>query len=262
MVVGAADAGKTTFIAWLANVLHARGLRVGIVDADIGQSEIGPPATVGLGAVHGPIARSGDAELVTLAFVGVTSPGRRPWQTADAVGRMVRQARPMFDRVLVDTSGFVAGGFAAAVKQRKITIADPDIVVMIQTHDECEHLIRPLTGRARPAIVRLPAVIGGQPRSQAARRRRRAESLARYLAAAKPMTVSTAEVRVLSLRDEPVRVATIAPHTIVALEDAHGGVLGVGVIDGVDERNGTLAIRATAAAVAVSAVRVGEASAG
>lgn len=106
MVIGAAEAGKTTFTAWLANHLHARGLSVGIVDADIGQSEIGPPATVGLGAVRRPLTRSGDAETVDLEFVGVTSPGRQPWRTAEATGRLVARARTRFDRVVVDTSGF------------------------------------------------------------------------------------------------------------------------------------------------------------
>ena len=261
MVVGAADAGKTTFIAWLANLLSARGLPVGIVDADIGQSEIGPPTTVGLGAVRGPIERASDAELIGLEFVGVTSPGRRPWPTATATGKLVARARSMFDRVLIDTSGFVAGGFAAAVKQRKISLADPDVVVVIQAHDECEHLVRPLAGRERPAIVRLPPVIGGRPRTQAARRQRRVQSLARHFADAAPIALTTPTVRVLSLRGEAVALSGIAPRTIASLEDAHGETLGLGIVEAVDDANGVLGIRAGVDASSIATVRVGEATA-
>jgi polynucleotide 5'-hydroxyl-kinase GRC3/NOL9 len=261
MAVGAADAGKTTFVTWLANILSARGLQVGIVDADIGQSEIGPPTTVGLGAVRGPIERPGDAELIALEFVGVTSPGKRPWPTATATGTLVTRARAMFDRVLIDTSGFVAGGFAAAVKQRKISIADPDVVVVIQAEDECEHLVRPLGGRARPQVVRLPAVIGGRPRTQAARRQRRSHSLVRYFAEATPVTVNVPAVRVVSLRGDPVALSAIAPRTIAALDDAHGKTLALGIVEEIDAEHGVLAVRTSVRASSIARVRLGEATA-
>src|SRR5712692_3005430 len=177
--MGAAEAGKSTFAAWLANALHASGLTVAIVDADVGQSEIGPPATVGFGRVRRPLTRTGDAELLGFEFVGVTSPGRRPWQTVEAAGRVSARARDGFDRVIVDTSGFVAGGFAGAVKQRKIAAVDPDVVVVIQVADEAEHIVRYLAGRARPRVLRLPAIRGMRPRSPATRRRHRDAGLAR-----------------------------------------------------------------------------------
>src|SRR5262249_23538556 len=36
LVIGPTEAGKTTFTAWLASTLYANGLRVAIVDADVG----------------------------------------------------------------------------------------------------------------------------------------------------------------------------------------------------------------------------------
>ncbi|MGH7279683.1 MAG: Clp1/GlmU family protein, partial [Candidatus Rokuibacteriota bacterium] len=55
LVVGESEAGKTSLVAALGNALIARGLSVAVVDADVGQSEIGPPATVGLGRVTRPM---------------------------------------------------------------------------------------------------------------------------------------------------------------------------------------------------------------
>ena len=92
VIVGAGDTGKSTLAAQLASALTARGARVAVVDADVGQSEIGPPTTVGLGAVTGPLTRLRDADLIALEFVGDTSPVRRIGPTADATGRQIGRA--------------------------------------------------------------------------------------------------------------------------------------------------------------------------
>src|SRR5918999_822328 len=57
MVIGEGDTGKTTLVTALANALVERGFRVAVLDADLGQSEIGPPTTIGLGRWTTPCAR-------------------------------------------------------------------------------------------------------------------------------------------------------------------------------------------------------------
>ena len=47
VVVGAIDVGKTTFCALLASQGVEAGIPTAVVDADMGQSEIGPPTTIG-----------------------------------------------------------------------------------------------------------------------------------------------------------------------------------------------------------------------
>src|SRR5689334_12910861 len=74
LIMGGIDAGKTTFTRLLVNRLVERGRRIGVIDADLGQSEIGPPACVGLALVDAPIAALSDAVPHALAFVGATSP--------------------------------------------------------------------------------------------------------------------------------------------------------------------------------------------
>ena len=258
LVIGAAEAGKTTFTAWLANQWHARGERVGIVDADVGQSEIGPPATVGLGAVRAPLTRSGDAEVDTFEFVGVTSPGKRPWQVAAATGRLVTLARTRFDRVIVDTSGFVAGGFAAAVKQRKIAAVDPDVVVVIQVQDECEHLVRGVAARERPRLVRLPAIRGGRARTVVARRQHREAALARYFTGARIVTLDATRVALRSVTGAPVAVEAVVPGTLVGLRDADDWTRALGVVIAADPARGTVAVKTVAARGDVTTMTIGE----
>jgi polynucleotide 5'-hydroxyl-kinase GRC3/NOL9 len=261
MVIGAADAGKTTLTTWLANVLHARGFTVAIIDADLGQSEIGPPMTVGLGAVRGALTRSGDAEPVTFEFVGTASPARQPWRTADATGRLVARARPGFERIVIDTSGFVAGGLAAAIKQRKISAADPDLVVLVQASTECEHVVRDLVTRTRPRVLRLPAVLGGRRRTPVARRRHREEAVARHLTGARAITLDLGRVAVRSLAGEPVTLDTLVPGAVVALHAVGGEPLALGVVAGSDPTARTLTVASTCSAREVVLVTVGETTA-
>ena len=53
LVLGAADTGKTTLAEAIARRAASSG-PVGVIDADIGQSHIGPPTTVGWALVDRP----------------------------------------------------------------------------------------------------------------------------------------------------------------------------------------------------------------
>ncbi|MDI6827561.1 MAG: Clp1/GlmU family protein [Armatimonadota bacterium] len=60
VIIGGVDVGKTTFATLIANHALEAGISVAVVDGDMGQSEIGPPATIGLGLVESPIQLLGD----------------------------------------------------------------------------------------------------------------------------------------------------------------------------------------------------------
>src|SRR5437867_9995207 len=171
LILGTSDTGKTSLAARLAGALAARGDRVAVVDADVGQSEIGPPTTVGLGRVTGELARLADAEVLALEFVGDTSPVRYIRETAEATGRLVRRALSAgFERVLVDTGGLVEGPLGLALKRAKIRAVDPDLVFVLQRRDESEPIARALeSGGGRPRVVR-PAPSAAVARRTAPRR--------------------------------------------------------------------------------------------
>src|SRR5438874_11212593 len=195
LILGTSDTGKTSLTARLAAALAARGERVAVVDADVGQSEIGPPTTVGLGGVSRALARLGDAEVWALEFVGDTSPVRYIRETAEATGRLVRRALEAgFERVLVDTGGLVEGPLGLALKRAKLRAADPDLVLLLQRQDETEPIARMLESGARPHVVRLTPAPGVVPRSATRRREHRERVLRDYLARAAMRTLSMARV--------------------------------------------------------------------
>lgn len=195
LVIGETDAGKTSFTTHLANTLLGEGLSVAVVDADLGQSDIGPPTTIGLGRLRPPVERLGDAEVVGLYFVGATSPQGHLLPTVLGTRLMAeRAARLGFDRIIVDTSGLVQGELGRLLKQHKIDFVDPDLVLCLQRNGECEHILRPYDSGSRPAIVRLASSAATRRRSQEERRQHRERSLQAYFAAARPIHLDLARV--------------------------------------------------------------------
>ncbi|MBI2184570.1 MAG: hypothetical protein HYU39_06385 [Thaumarchaeota archaeon] len=80
VTVGSTDSGKTTFTTFLANVCIQRGLKVGIVDADLGQSDLGPPGSVAATVVAKSFLDLRSLSSVYFSFIGFTSP-RDVWRT-------------------------------------------------------------------------------------------------------------------------------------------------------------------------------------
>lgn len=195
MVIGESDVGKTTLVTELANGLLARGFAVAIVDADLGQSEIGPPTTVGLGRVVRPLTRPADAEVVGLRFVGATSAARDPVPTVVATRRLLDRARTLgFERVLVDTSGLVRGDLGRRLKQAKIDALAPELVVALERDGECEAILHGYRHARSPRVLRVPAVVTPRLRTPEQRRRHRARALAAHFAGARTLTLDLSRV--------------------------------------------------------------------
>ncbi len=253
VVIGASDAGKTTLVTRLAGELAARGGPLAVIDADVGQSEIGPPTTVGLGRVTGPLERLSDATLVALQFVGVSSPARDIRGVVDATRRMAERVRAEgLDRVLVDTSGLVAGWPGRLLKERKIAAVDPDVLLVLERADECAPIVSRYAGAPRPRVVRVAAAGRPRSRSQSLRRAHRMAALDRYLAGAGPVTIPRSGVVV---HTPAVEAYTDA---LCGLDDARGDTLALGVLAAVSgDTLRILAPLSRTAVARVASVRVG-----
>lgn len=229
-VVGPTDTGKTTFCSLLANRLIDAGSAVPIVDADIGQAEIGPPGVISLGIADRPFARLGDLSPRAMSFVGTTSPARNPSASIVGAARMVARARqeeaPL---VLVDTSGLVHGGPARFLKLAKLDIIAPSHIVALQRNTEMMPLVHALDARENWKVHRasVPSVISLKP--QHVRAQRRSARLQLYFRNAAVHTLALDEVALIgsrlgsgqSLPPERVkRAATICRRPVLAAERA------------------------------------------
>ncbi len=259
LILGTSDTGKTSLTARLAGALAARGERVAVVDADVGQSEIGPPTTVGLGRVTGNLGRLGEAEVLALEFVGDTSPVRYIRETAEATGRLVRRALDAgFDRVLVDTGGLVAGPLGLALKRAKVRAADPDLVLVLQRNDESEPIARALESGGRARVVRLrpsPAVV---PRTATRRREHRERMLREYLADAATLVLPTARVPLTDRRGEPL--ADIDEGVLLGVLGSAGETLGIARVRAYDAAGDRIVVDTPVAADRIAAFVAGRAT--
>jgi polynucleotide 5'-hydroxyl-kinase GRC3/NOL9 len=241
VIVGAGDTGKTTLAAQLASALAARGARVAVVDADVGQSEIGPPTTVGLGSVTRPLARLRDAEVLALEFIGDTSPVRHIGPTANATGRLVRRALAAgFPHVIVDTGGLVEGPLGLALKRAKLAAIDPDLVIVVQRKDESEPIARLFARVERPALVRVAASDAATRRTQTQRRQHRDRALEDYLRDATAVSVPADRVEARGPRRAPP--PAIVEGLLVGILGADGDTLGIGRVRSVEDRAAKIVI--------------------
>lgn len=241
MVVGGVDTGKTVLCWWLAEQLSARA-PTGIIDSDLGQSVLGPPGTVGWRMVG--------EERTEFIFVGAVTPARRPLGTVTATWRACTRAGEAGAawRVL-DTSGYVDGPGAAALKRAKLDLVHPTDVVLIEDHpDRLAAIARAITpGEVR--VHRLAPVPAVQARSTESRRRWRRERFREYLAEAIVQRISLAGRAVYGGRPWVwgPRWRQLEPHLrglLVGLSDAEGVCRAIGLLQAVEEKGETLVVLA------------------
>ena len=138
LVIGSTDVGKTTFCRFLADSAIRQGLKTAFVDADVGQSQIGPPTTIGMKSLapeSSPVRFNGIADH--LYFVGDLSPRGHSLEVLTGTRLMVDRARETeADFIVIDTTGYIHDAPAVTLKQHKIELIRPSRVVCIGRSSE------------------------------------------------------------------------------------------------------------------------------
>lgn len=137
-LLGESDSGKTTFAKTLVSKAIKDDILVGWVDADIGQSTIGPPTCIGL-SLFSP--ESPEFKISTLYFVGNTSPHGRFVPLIMGTKKLVDLACKESDLVVIDTTGAITGVFGQSLKYQKILALRPDFLLAFQREKELEKII-------------------------------------------------------------------------------------------------------------------------
>jgi polynucleotide 5'-hydroxyl-kinase GRC3/NOL9 len=194
MVVGGMDSGKTSFCTFLANEAVMKNWRTGVIDADLGQSDVGPPSTVGFNFVTGSVKDLFDIDAQDAVFVGSTSP-------SGAINKVIEELTQLKDRVMeagvdflvINTDGWVEGEEAAAYKIRLAVKVSPSAVVGMQRGNELTPILDALQG-VKVFVIGSPQLI--QPRSREKRKLLRELSYKKYLKGAKMQSFSISWINV------------------------------------------------------------------
>jgi len=153
IIFGEMDTGKSFFATYIANKLIESGRKVGVIDTDIGQSDIGPPTTMGFALLEKPILFLHKTKVHHIEFVGSLSPALHFIPTIISFAKIIKRAVSESDITIVNTNGWVHGDGGRALKIAKIDIFEPDIIVLLQRENECEPLVKSVFPQSR--VVRL-----------------------------------------------------------------------------------------------------------
>ncbi len=264
LILGAADTGKTTLAAALASAVLLRKSEaagcaasrgpVGIIDADIGQSHIGPPTTVGWALVDsqqvnfrvktslfsqtsGTFASCyGFSQLTVggISFVGDITPVGHLLQLTAAIVQCVRQVSKAAKLTIIDTPGFIRGPAAAALWWTVQRILQPQLILAVQRNKELSDVLAGLQFQdlGLELIKSAPQIPVKSPRD---RRRYRQSKFSKYFRDSCLYNISLSDVAVQTGRNLS-REGLVS--RLVGLRDKKGTDIAIGVItDWQNEKN-------------------------
>jgi len=224
MVIGEPDSGKSTFARYLFLQLCRCHNRVAFLDCDVGQSTLGLPTTMNLALSGGePSAFPPQGERFSY-FVGSTSPRGHMLPTVIGAYKLQRKAQDLGAEVIVvDTTGLVkrvAGG--GALKQWKIELLEPSVLVGLARGPELEHILWSWRWDKRVRVYDLPVSRYVNEKTRARRIANREEKFMRYFQKAQPLRVPFREVVVFGIE-------MMAGGRVLAFQDEEGFAVALGV---------------------------------
>ena len=229
LVIGATDTGKSTFCRFLVDHALASGFKVACVDADIGQSRIGPPTTIGMKSftpdekseltadAHQPnpepisdshplqgrdeqnraekrVGFDGSADR--LYFVGDVSSRGHLLGILTGIRLMVDSTRETeADVVVIDTTGYIQDPPAVVLKKHKIELIRPNHLVCIGRSAELDQITACYTQQAWLNIHYLPPHPNVRSKSRHARSQYRKEQFDTYFSESSTQRLCFGQIR-------------------------------------------------------------------
>lgn len=234
-LLGSTHTGKSTLAQFLADQLCQRGHTVGYLDGDVGQSTLGPPATLNLALLTPPCRGIAGAPVISRYFVGSNAPGGHFLPLAVGLKKLFQKAVELgAEIILLDSTGFVSGGAARELKFQKIDLLSPRHLIVLQHSGEVESILQPFGARKHIEIHRLPVHSKARIKSPEERQAHRRHKYQEYFRDQRPLELKLHQVKVLGLTSS-VEVYSHAACAelkglLVGLNDEENFTLGVGVL--------------------------------
>jgi polynucleotide 5'-hydroxyl-kinase GRC3/NOL9 len=243
VIVGASDVGKSTLCAYLVNKLIQDGQNVSLVDADIGQTDLGPPTTIAHAVATQPIASLQELSVDRRLFIGDISPSGVERRLIKGIQRLSSENGKSL--TIVNTDGWIADLAAMLYKVNLLTEVTPDLVLALAYSNELEGIL----GNASFNALKVDASKEVLERSRVDRRAIRTEGYRKFLEGAVTQNIDLKKTQ-LSL--QPLDRAEIAGdgalrNLIVGILDARGFLLEIGILIDVEGQLAKIFSRATGA---------------
>jgi polynucleotide 5'-hydroxyl-kinase GRC3/NOL9 len=253
LILGGVDCGKSSLCTYLLNKLIDGKSKVAVIDGDLGQSDIGPSATVGYGITSRSIPELYNLKLKNAFFVGVTSPITSMSKTIEGLTAMEAEVlQGQVDFVLVNTDGFVSGEVAVKYKTDLVKALKPDIIIGVQIQDE----LAPLISSLQTPVFTVEPSFALKQRSPEKRKILREMTYARYLKNAKLQCYPKSQV-IIEPRGAIPKKQEPEKGILVGLCGRGSKFLGIGVLREVNQLRKTLKVQ-TGVSVKPSRILIGK----
>ena len=183
MVIGSMDSGKSSFCTFLVNEAMRKKWRTSVIDADLGQSDVGAPLTVGFNFVVKPVKDLFEIDAQDAVFVGTMNP-------SGAINKVIEGVIHLKDKVIgagvdflvINTDGWVDGEDAISYKLRLVENYSPNTVFLIEKKHELTFLSKILKKYKQFTVESSSAI---KHRNKEERRSLRELGYAKYLSKSK-----------------------------------------------------------------------------
>ena len=199
MVMGAMDSGKTTITTILVNKASSMGLKVGVIDADPGQNDLGPPTTISCSIFKGgKITHLSYMSPVKQIFLGSTNLEGNWYRAVYAVTKLVNYLKNVepVDFIVINTDGWVEGEGAVEYKRALVNAIKPNYVIIMRKGDEVNGLINGL-GVSNVLVLNSPPSMRVRDRND--RKIHRDMGYGRYLSPSRELTLNLSQVPVVNM---------------------------------------------------------------
>jgi len=239
MVLGGPDTGKTSLASTIAGLL-SRDAPVAVLDLDMGQAHIGPPSAISWGIVEGGFRGWEVVRPEGLYFTGALSPPGNMLPSLAGAALLLEAAAARCPRVVIDTTGLIAGPVGRLYKQYKIDLLRPDVLLAIEKDGELEHIISPYRAMKTPAIMRIRPSMYARSKSIPLRTGFRAERFRRYFEGSSIFEVDLNKCAVRYTRDDHDDELT---SRLLSFRDETGSDICLGVVEKAAPEKGLLLVR-------------------
>jgi polynucleotide 5'-hydroxyl-kinase GRC3/NOL9 len=228
LLIGATDSGKSTLARHLTRGLLSKGIRVSLVDSDIGQSSLGMPGTISM-KVFKSVEDMDEFKPDEMFFIGDYNPARKIPLMIEGTRKMVDIARGRGAKaILIDTTGLIGGNVGRVLKVGKIRAIRPAHIIAIQRRGELEGILSLLHG---VDIRRLKVSPFAKKRRKEERNRYRIRRYAEYFKGSRVVRLPCEGLEFI-YKGREVDAGDVEPGRIVGLNRG-GDTTALGIFKGV-----------------------------
>lgn len=239
LVIGESTTGKTSFVTNLAQMGCEKGIKTAVLDMDVGQSNIGPPTTIGLGFARKDMNSLFDIKPEQIYFIGSTSPLGKEREFATGLKKILPKAKEAKLLIVESVAFFKDRDFRDKMLALEIEIIRPDYIVVLKLGAPYKENLLPEGGK----VFSLPGVMKKNKRNLLHRKKFRIESWWRYLQGGKVYHFSTSSQEkitdggLFNSSREAINRSSFLIGSVVGITNSKGCHLAAGIIFDTDKEN-------------------------